>query len=31
MQETQKLSSAAVAFELARQVLAKARRSSKAR
>ena len=30
MQETQKLSSAAVAFELARQALAKARRSSKA-
>jgi hypothetical protein len=30
MQETQKLSSAAVAFELARQALAKARSSSKA-
>ena len=30
MQETQKLSSAAVAFELARQALAKARHSSKA-
>ena len=30
MQETQKLSQAAVAFELARQALAKARRSSKA-
>jgi hypothetical protein len=30
MQETQKLSRAAVAFELAGQVLAKARRSSKA-
>jgi hypothetical protein len=28
MQETQKLSSAAAAFELARQVLAKARASS---
>jgi hypothetical protein len=30
MQETQKLSRAAVAFELARQALAKARHSSKA-
>jgi hypothetical protein len=30
MQETQKLSSAAVAFELARQALDKARRSSQA-
>ena len=30
MQETQKLSSAAVAFELAGQALAKARRTSKA-
>jgi hypothetical protein len=30
MQETQKLSSAAVAFELARQALSKARQSSKA-